>query len=62
MPRPVSAGELLTQVELAVLAGRNLTQVEAEVLAWSGLDEEPQAAADRAAQTAPGVHEPCPRD
>jgi hypothetical protein len=45
MKRSVSAGELLTEVELAVLAGRNLAQIEDEILESSGLDEESQSAA-----------------
>jgi hypothetical protein len=40
----MSAGELLIEVELAVLAGRSLEQIEAEILASSGLDEESQSA------------------
>jgi hypothetical protein len=45
MTRSVTAGELLTKVELAVLAGRKLAQIEAEILTSSGLDEESQSAA-----------------
>ena len=44
MTRSMSARELVTEVELAVLAGRNLDQIEAEVLGSSGLDEEAQSA------------------
>lgn len=40
MTRSMSARELVTEVELAVLAGRNLDQIEAEILGSSGLDEE----------------------
>jgi hypothetical protein len=45
MTRSLSARELLTEVELALLAGRNLAQIEAEILSSSGLDEESQSAA-----------------
>jgi hypothetical protein len=44
MTRSMSARELVTEVELAVLAGRNLDQIEAEILGSSGLDEEARSA------------------